>query len=133
LRREIMRELFREAEGLYGIDILRLHAGTPAPDVRIIEAVIGWHDAVLRAERSDSPLCLCCDAEFRRGQMPAAFSILTPHRDNFTLLSLTGICRRCATRSDRELAEASVALARKSFAPDARMLPVEHFHQGGRA
>jgi hypothetical protein len=131
LRRD-MRELFREAEGLYGIDIFRNPQVAPA-DPRIRGAVINWFERAMTLERSKAPLCLCCDTEFYPGQAPAAFSVLTPFRNDYTLLSLTGICRRCATRSDAALAEASVALARKSFAPDARMLPVEHFHAGGRA
>jgi hypothetical protein len=130
--RATMRELCDEAAGVYDVGVLRnLHL--PPADPRIRGAVINWLERAMKLERGKSPLCLCCETEFYPGQAPAAFSILMPHRDDFTRLSLTGICRRCASRSDTALAEASVALARKSFLPDARMLPIEHFHQGGRA
>jgi hypothetical protein len=100
-----MLELCEEAEGVFSIGILRnLHV--PPADPRIKGAVINWLERAMKLERSKSPLCLCCETEFYPGQAPAAFSILLPHRDDFMRLSLTGICRSCATRSDAVLAEA---------------------------
>jgi hypothetical protein len=125
-----MGQLCRMAAGLWRCEIVRLDSEPRFENQRVIAS---WIGALIVGDHA--PLCMSCDTEFKfRNAPPAAFMLLFPFRDNPEIGSATGICERCAARSDDELMEAALAFVRGSLLPDARRLEPGNFHAtGGRA
>jgi hypothetical protein len=127
--RKRMRAIVDEAGGAYHVELVRLDS----PPHPYSQRTIGeWLVATLNGGLR--PLCLDCDAEFGRDlAAPAAFMLVTPHRENPEGGIVTGICSECAAHADEDLIEVALKRLRVIW-PDARLLPIEHFHAtGGRA
>jgi len=86
----------------------------PSPDVRRaaersdivrqIPAIIRFNGiwATMRPGNSHTPLCVACDTDFNARSPVHAYAILEPIKAGDALI-VTGICRRCAMKSDEEL------------------------------
>jgi hypothetical protein len=127
-RKEIWRRLVRQGGGTYTITIWRV--GGPIPDGLSRAAIDQWVEAV--AAGGLDALCLGCDRH--PGVRPAAFSILQPFVDAPDAMSVTGVCRSCADRSDADLVALALAVMKRDVFHDLRPLNPAHMHgAGGRA
>jgi hypothetical protein len=83
-------------------------------------AIALWFRRAQGKKRVEGPLCLGCDREFGPGRhKPEAFCIAQPYYElEPTNVVCTGICRRCARRTNDELmATAAQGLIGKSTEP----------------
>ena len=126
-RSKIWRSLIAQGSGVYSVTLWR--AGGDLPDGRTCAAIAQWAAAVATGDLD--PLCLGCD--HHPGVRPAAFSILAPHADHPDALSVTGVCRSCADRSDADLVALALAIMKRDVFHDLRPPQSVHLHAGGRA
>jgi hypothetical protein len=127
-RAAIWKHLIRQGAGAYSVTLWR--AGGSLPDGLSYAAIAQWFAAV--AAGTLDPLCLGCDRH--PGASPGAFSILAPHADHPEALSVTGVCRSCADRSDADLVALALTVMKRDVFRDLRPLQSVHMHAAaGRA
>ena len=128
---EAFQQLGREAGGAYDIGILRVGPSLSCRE-QLLLTQWGFDVAKQMAKGGLSALCLVCDTEFPP-EHPDAFLVITAHRADPSIVMLSPICARCATKSDVELVDIYVENARQNGDADLRVLPAEHLHRAGRA
>jgi hypothetical protein len=128
---DAIRGFHQHCGGLFSVEIIRPPI-TSADRAETAVAILNWFGQATSRAADDAPLCLDCDTPFSPGAWPAAFLVAMPVGDVATTALLTGICDRCARRSDDDLKQTAQRRLR-SIWPDLRELAPEHFHAGGRA
>jgi hypothetical protein len=111
-----------DAAWLWALGIIRPDC-PPTPE--IISAISNWFNALI-GDPTQAPRCAFCHAEFWLFHTSPPGAFLLCDLGHTEIPPLAGICPSCAKRPDADLRRAALDLI------EARELPIEHFHEGGR-